>query len=48
VAVVLLAVAAILALLGRSQARKATPPTPVRTMESMKRDVQAVREHAHR
>lgn len=48
VTVVLLVIAGILAMMGRSQARKATPAAPARTMESVKKDVQVMREHAHR
>ncbi|MBA9004689.1 MULTISPECIES: phage holin family protein [Thermomonospora] len=48
VTVVLLVVAGVLALMGRAQTRKATPAAPARTMESVKKDVQVVREHAHR
>lgn len=45
---VLLLTAAILALVGLAQTRKAVPPTPEHTVESVKKDVQVVREHAHR
>jgi len=48
VTVVLLVIAGILAMMGRSQTRKATPAAPARTMESVKKDVQVMREHAHR
>ncbi|SEG07220.1 Uncharacterized membrane protein YqjE [Thermomonospora echinospora] len=47
VAAVLLATAGIMALMGRAQTRKAVPPMPAHTVESVKRDVQAVKEHAH-
>jgi uncharacterized membrane protein YqjE len=48
VAVVLLAVAGVLALLGRKQVDRATPPKPERTMESVQRDVEVVKERASR
>ncbi|MGW4425250.1 phage holin family protein [Streptosporangium sp. NPDC004631] len=48
VGVVLLAVAALLGLLGRRQVAEATPPAPERTIESIKHDIDAVRERAHR
>lgn len=43
VGVVLLAVAGIAALLGRNRVVDATPPVPERAVESVKRDVDAVR-----
>jgi hypothetical protein len=46
VAVVLLAAAGIAGLLGRKRVQEATPPVPTRTVESVKRDVDAVR-HPH-
>jgi uncharacterized membrane protein YqjE len=48
VAVVLLAVAGVLALLGRKQVDRATPPKPERAMESVQRDVDHVKERAGR
>jgi hypothetical protein len=44
----LLAVAAVLAALGRSRMRKATPPMPAEAIDSVKADVAEVRERAHR
>ena len=40
VGVVLLAVAAVLAILGRKKIREATPPVPEQTVESVKEDVE--------
>lgn len=48
VGAVLLAVAGLLALLGRKQVDKATPPKPERAMESVQRDVAHVKERAGR
>lgn len=48
VGVVLLAVAGVLALLGRKQVDQATPPKPERAMESVQRDVEHVKERASR
>jgi uncharacterized membrane protein YqjE len=48
VAVVLFVVAAILALIGRSQVKQAVPPVPTEAVDSTKRDVQAVKESARR
>ena len=48
VAAVLLAVAGVMALLGRSQVRKAVPPVPREAVASTKEDVRAVKESAHR
>jgi uncharacterized membrane protein YqjE len=48
VAVVLLAAAGVLALLGRKQVDRATPPQPERAMESVQRDVEVVKERASR
>ena len=50
VTVALFIVAGIAALLGKSQLQKAFPPTPQRTMQNLKRDVQEVKEsrkHEH-
>ena len=46
VTVVYLAVAGVMALLGRKKVEQATPPTPERTIASTKRDVQEVKESA--
>lgn len=48
VGVVLLAVAGVLALLGRKQVDRATPPKPERAMESVQRDVEHVKGRARR
>jgi uncharacterized membrane protein YqjE len=48
VGVVLLAVAGVLALLGKKQVDQATPPKPERAMDSMQRDVEHVKERARR
>jgi uncharacterized membrane protein YqjE len=48
VSVVLLAAAGVLALLGRKQVDRATPPKPKEAMESVQRDVQHVKERAGR
>lgn len=48
VGAVLLAIAGILALLGRKQVDQATPPRPERAMESMQDDVEHVKERARR
>ncbi|MBB2911502.1 putative membrane protein YqjE [Streptosporangium becharense] len=44
----LLIVAAGLGLMGRRQVAEAVPPTPERTIESVKHDIDAVREGVHR
>ncbi len=44
VALVLLAIAAVLALLGKKSLDKGVPPKPERTAENVKQDVQAVKE----
>jgi uncharacterized membrane protein YqjE len=46
VGVVLLAIAGIVALAGRSQVRRATPPLPEQALESTKRDVDEVKARA--
>jgi uncharacterized membrane protein YqjE len=43
-----LLIAAIMAALGRSQARRGAPPVPEQTVESVKQDIAAVREGARR
>lgn len=48
VAVVLLATAAVLGLAGKKQVQQATPPVPQETIASVKADIGAVREGAHR
>jgi uncharacterized membrane protein YqjE len=45
---VLLAAAGALALLGRRQVREATPPAPQQTIDSVKADVEVVKERARR
>jgi uncharacterized membrane protein YqjE len=47
VGVVLLAVAGILALLGRRQVQQATPPLPTEAVEGLKQDIQTVKERRH-
>jgi uncharacterized membrane protein YqjE len=44
---VLLAVAGVLALRGRTQVRQATPPVPKQALDSVKADVAVVKERAH-
>jgi uncharacterized membrane protein YqjE len=44
----LLAVAGVLAALGRSHLRKGTPPLPTQAVDSVKTDVAEIRERAHR
>jgi hypothetical protein len=46
VGVVLLATAGLLALLGKKEVERATPPTPERAIESMQQDVEHVKERA--
>jgi len=48
VAVVLFAVAAALAVIGRKQTGQATPPLPEEAAESVKQDVATIKERAHR
>jgi hypothetical protein len=48
IGVVLLIVAGVLALLGRSQLRRATPPVPAQTVDSVQRDVRTVKEAVQR
>lgn len=45
---VLLLVAGILALMGRSQLQRATPPVPEQARDGVKRDVDTVKERMHR
>jgi uncharacterized membrane protein YqjE len=48
VGAVLLIIAAVLALAGRKQVNRATPPLPSRAMESTRLDVAEIKERAHR
>jgi hypothetical protein len=48
VTAVLFAIAGLLAMSGRAQLRQAAPPTPERTIDSVKADVDEIRERAHR
>lgn len=48
VAVVLFVIAGILALVGKGQVQKATPPLPEQAIGSVKQDVETVKEAAHR
>ncbi|MEW1683483.1 phage holin family protein [Streptomyces sp. NPDC093594] len=45
---VLFAIAGVLALTGRGQLRRATPPKPERTLGSVKADVEEIKGRAHR
>ncbi|CAL9413474.1 hypothetical protein SUDANB108_01708 [Streptomyces sp. enrichment culture] len=45
---VLFVIAAVLAAMGRGQLRRAAPPTPERAIDSVKADVEEIRERAHR
>jgi hypothetical protein len=45
---VLAAVTALMAVLGKQQVRKASPPTPERTVDSVKADVSEIKERAQR
>ncbi|MFD6877100.1 MULTISPECIES: phage holin family protein [unclassified Streptomyces] len=47
-AVVLAATAAVLAMAGKKQIARAVPPAPEQTIDSVKADVAAIREKAHR
>jgi membrane protein len=44
----LLVLAGIAALIGKGQLKKATPPVPEQVVESVKADVEEIRERAHR
>jgi Putative Actinobacterial Holin-X, holin superfamily III len=44
----LLVVAGVAALMGKSQVSKAAPPVPEQTVQSVKADVEEVKERAHR
>jgi uncharacterized membrane protein YqjE len=48
VGVALLLVAGIAALIGRARLKKATPPVPGETIDSVKADVEELKERAHR
>jgi hypothetical protein len=48
VAVVLLLVAGVLAMIGKKDVQKATPPVPTQAIESTKADIATVKESAHR
>lgn len=48
VAVVVLAVAGVLALVGRKQIQRATPPVPTEAIDGIKHDISVVSERAHR
>ncbi|WP_067968593.1 phage holin family protein [Nocardiopsis trehalosi] len=48
VTVVLMVVAGVLALVGRKQVTRATPPMPRETIENVKADVAEIKEKAHR
>jgi hypothetical protein len=48
VGLALLAVAGVVALMGKSQMGKATPAVPEQTVQSVKADVEEIRERAHR
>ncbi|APY88924.1 MULTISPECIES: phage holin family protein [Streptomyces] len=45
---VLFAVAGVLAVMGRGQLARAVPPTPQEAMDSVKADVEEIKERAHR
>ncbi|KOG30887.1 phage holin family protein [Streptomyces resistomycificus] len=48
VTAVLFALAGLLAVTGRAQLRRATPPTPEEALGSVKADVEEIKERAHR
>lgn len=48
VAAVLFAIAGLLAAAGRTQLRRAAPPTPEETLGSVRADVEEIKERAHR
>ena len=48
IGVALLVVAAIVAAIGRNKMRQGSPPVPTEAVESVKTDVQAIKERAHR
>jgi hypothetical protein len=48
VTAVLFVIAAVLGVTGRGQLRQATPPRPEADLDSVKADVEEIRERAHR
>jgi hypothetical protein len=48
VAVVLLAVAGLLTLVAKRQAAQGAPPIPEKAIEGTRRDIETIKEHAHR
>lgn len=48
IGVALLVVAAIVSVIGRNKMRQGSPPMPTEAVESVKTDVQAIKEKAHR
>ncbi|WP_346134300.1 phage holin family protein [Lentzea roselyniae] len=48
VAAVLFAIAGVVALMGRSQVRRATPPVPRQAMDNVQEDIATIKERAHR
>nr|WP_106972268.1 phage holin family protein [Streptomyces yerevanensis] len=48
VTAVLFVIAAVLGVTGRAQLRRATPPMPAETLESVRADVDTIKERAHR
>jgi uncharacterized membrane protein YqjE len=48
VTVVLFAIAGVVALTGQKRVNRATPPAPQRTIDSVKRDIETVKEGRHR
>jgi uncharacterized membrane protein YqjE len=46
--VLLFAVAGVVALVGKSQLSKGTPPVPEQAMDNVKQDIETVKESAHR
>jgi uncharacterized membrane protein YqjE len=48
VAVVLLAIAGLLTLVAKRQAAQVAPPIPEKAIEGTRRDIETIKEHAHR
>ena len=48
VAAALFAIAGVVALMGRSQVRRATPPVPRQAMDNVQEDIATIKERAHR
>jgi uncharacterized membrane protein YqjE len=48
VAAVLFVIAGVVALMGRSQVRQATPPVPRQAMDNVQEDIATIKERAHR